>query len=42
MGRSRTGVDLTAAAGTLQRAMDACDANIGTGHICGWLAAVLR
>ena len=42
LGRSRTGVDLTAAAGTLQRAMDACDANIGTGHICGWLAAVLR
>lgn len=42
IGSSRTGVDLTAAAEILQQAMDACDANIGTGHICGWLAAVLR
>lgn len=40
--RSRTGLDLTAAIDHLQQALNACDANIGTGHICGWLAAVLR
>ena len=42
IGRSRTGADLSAALRILQQALDACAANIGTGHICGWLAAVLR
>ncbi len=41
IGRSRTGADLAAAAALLQRAQDACAANIGGGHICGWLAAEL-
>lgn len=42
MGRGRTAQDLAAAAGVVQKAMDACGANIGAGHICGWLAAALR
>ncbi len=42
MGQGRTARDLAAAAETVQKAMDACNANIGTGHICGWLAAELR
>ena len=42
IGHSRTGSDLAMAVQQLQKAMDACAANIGTGHICGWLAAALR
>ena len=42
IGHSRTGSDLAMAVQHLQKAMDACAANIGTGHICGWLAAALR
>ncbi len=41
IGRSRTGAELAAAAQALQKAQDACAANIGTGHICGWLVTVL-
>jgi len=41
IGRSRTGTDLAGAAEALQKAHDACAANVGTGHICGWLATVL-
>ena len=41
IGRSRTGADLANAAQVLQKAQDACAANIGTGHICGWLITVL-
>lgn len=42
MGRSRTGADLSAALRSLQRALDSCAANVGTGHICGWLLVQLR
>ena len=42
MGRSRTGADLSAALRSLQRALDNCAANVGTGHICGWLLVQLR
>ena len=41
IGRSRTGIDLAAAVQVLQQAQDACAANIGTGHICGWLITAL-
>lgn len=41
LGHRRTAADLAAAAHTIQSAMDFCNANIGTGHICGWLAASL-
>ena len=41
IGRSRTGTDLSFAMGVLQKAMDACTANVGGGHICGWLATLL-
>ena len=41
IGRSRTGADLAAAVQVLQKAQDACAANIGTGHICGWLITAL-
>lgn len=42
MGRSRTAQSLSAAAETVQQAMDACTANVGSGHLCGWLAVMLR
>ena len=42
MGRGRTGADLSAALRSLQKALDSCAANIGTGHICGWLLVQLR
>ena len=32
---------LAAAAASIQQAMEHCAANIGTGHICGWLAVTL-
>ena len=41
IGRSRTGADLAATVQVLQKAQDACAANIGTGHICGWLITAL-
>jgi len=41
IGSSRTGTDLAQAAQVLQKALDACAANVGTGHICGWLVTVL-
>lgn len=41
IGRSRTGADLAAAVQALQKAQDACTANIGSGHICGWLLSAL-
>ena len=41
IGRSRTGTDLAQAVQVLQKALDACAANIGTGHICGWLVTAL-
>ena len=42
LGSTRTAVDLADAAKTVQTAMDRCTANVGAGHICGWLAATLR
>ena len=42
MGRSRTGVELNTVIGVLQEALEACTANLGTGHICGWLLVRLR
>lgn len=42
LAHSRTAPDLAAAADTVQRAMDHCAANVGAGHICGWLAVSLR
>lgn len=41
IGRSRTGSDLAQAVQILQKALDACAANIGAGHICGWLVTAL-
>lgn len=41
IGQSRTAQELAAAAAALQQAMEYCTANIGAGHICGWLAAHL-
>lgn len=41
LGQGRTARSLAAAANTVQKAMEACDANVGGGHICGWLAASL-
>jgi len=41
IGRSRTGSDLANAVQVLQKAQDSCAANIGTGHICGWLVTAL-
>ncbi len=38
---TRTGAELSAAVQALQKAQEACTANIGTGHICGWLVTVL-
>ena len=42
LGRTRTAADLAAAANHVQTAMDHCAANVGAGHICGWLAVTLR
>lgn len=41
LGQRRTAAALAAAAGHVQQAMEYCAANIGTGHICGWLAVSL-
>ena len=42
MGRSRTGSDLSEALRSIQKALDNCAANVGAGHICGWLLVRLR
>ncbi len=42
IGRCRTGADLSAAMAVLQQAQEDCNANIGAGHICGYLSTVLR
>ncbi len=42
IGRSRTGTDISDALRSLQRALDLSAANVGTGHICGWLLVQLR
>lgn len=42
IGRSRTGVELNTAIAVLQEAVNVCTANLGTGHICGWLLVRLR
>ena len=42
IGRGRTGADISEALRNLQRALDLSAANIGTGHICGWLVVQLR
>lgn len=41
LGQRRTAASLAAAAKLTQTAMEHCTANIGTGHICGWLAVTL-
>lgn len=41
LARQRTAAQLAEAAGAVQTAMDHCAANVGAGHICGWLTAVL-
>ena len=41
LGQRRTAPALSAAADLIQQAMDHCAANVGAGHICGWLAANL-
>ncbi len=41
IGRSRTGSDLAHAVAVLQQALEAGTANVGTGHICGWLSVEL-
>lgn len=41
LARSRTAAALSQAARNVQNAMEYCTANIGTGHICGWLAVSL-
>lgn len=41
LGKSRTAQEMAAAAELTQKAMEHCTANIGAGHICGWLAANL-
>ncbi len=42
IGKNRTGADLSAALRVLQKAQEDCAANVGTGHICGWLLVRLR
>ena len=37
----RTAAALAASAEIVQQAMDHCSANVGAGHICGWLAVSL-
>ena len=42
IGQSRTGAELSRTMQVLQQAQEACAANIGGGHICGWLCVALR
>ena len=41
LGQRRTARALAEASAAIQKAMDACEANIGGGHICGWLLVTL-
>lgn len=41
VGRQCTAPILAEAANTVQTAMDRCSANVGAGHICGWLAVTI-
>ena len=41
LGQRCTAAVLAAAANTVQTAMDRCSANIGAGHICGWLTVTI-
>ena len=41
LGQHRTAPALAAAANLIQQAMEHCTANLGAGHICGWLAVNL-
>ena len=41
LAQHRTAPALSSAAQIVQQAMDHCSANVGAGHICGWLAVAL-
>ena len=41
LAHQRTAPALASAAQLVQQAMDHCSANVGAGHICGWLAVAL-
>ena len=41
VGAALTAQTLMDAANAVKKALACCDANVGSGHICGWLAAVL-
>ena len=42
LGSLRTARALMEAASVVRKAMEYCGANVGAGHICGWLAVALR
>ena len=42
IGRNRTGADLSDALRSIRKALENCAANVGTGHICGWLLVQLK
>ena len=42
LGSLRTARALMEAASVVRKAMEHCGANVGVGHICGWLAVTLR
>lgn len=42
IGHGRTGGEVSAALRVLEKAREDCMANVGTGHICGWLLTRLR
>lgn len=41
IGRKRTRLELKETADHLRKALQLCEANVGTGHLCGWLAVHL-
>ena len=41
LGAAMTAQALMNTANDVKKALACCDANVGGGHICGWLAAVL-
>ena len=41
LGRKRTARALAEASACVKKAAEACEANIGVGHICGWLLVSL-
>lgn len=41
IGRKRTMLELKETADHLKKALQLCEANVGTGHLCGWLAVRL-